>query len=184
MARFGSSVSSASRRSKKYFKITILFCVAFLFATMVSPRASAQVLYDGNNNLPPFGSYSGGDFDTVSLQNGNLHISIPVLTLPGRGKPLVYTFLYDTPDFTRTFNPPVPPLQHGTFIIAFDTLYTGWALRSSLDWDSQPQSAGYTVTCNGFSGSFQVQSYIVVDPQRSKHKMAVSSASSAPCQFG
>jgi hypothetical protein len=32
----------------------------------------AQQPYDGNNNLPPFGSFSGSDFDIVSLQESRV----------------------------------------------------------------------------------------------------------------
>lgn len=58
---------------------------------------------DATENLPPFGSFSGGDFDTVSLQNGNLHISIPVLTIKERGRDFTYKFAFDTPTAYATW---------------------------------------------------------------------------------
>ena len=35
--------------------------------------------------LPPQGSFDGSNFDSVQLNNGNLHIEIPLYTLSGRG---------------------------------------------------------------------------------------------------
>lgn len=95
---------------------------------------SAQTTYDGNNNLPPFGSFSGGDFDIVSLQNGNLHISIPILTVPQRGGSATYRYVYDTPSS-----------KFGQFLIgknqyeSFVELgtYNGWQLATPLGWSVQ-----------------------------------------------
>jgi hypothetical protein len=64
--------------------------------------AAAQQLYDGNNNLPPFGSFSGSDFDVVSLQNGNLHLHIPLGAWKERGGTTVSGFFtYDTLTWSR-----------------------------------------------------------------------------------
>jgi hypothetical protein len=136
-----------------------------------------------HNNLPPFGSYSGSDFDIVSLQNGNLHISIPILNVPQRGgKPVKYNFVYDTPDITTTVNPPKKGTTHQTTSITMDTLYTGWALRSSLDWGSITQSYA-SITCFGISTPFQIFIATVIDPDRSQHAMPVLSSlqGTPPC---
>lgn len=52
---------------------------------LIALSVDAQVAYDGNQTLPPFGAFSGGQFDTVSLQNGNLHIRVPVGSWQQRG---------------------------------------------------------------------------------------------------
>jgi hypothetical protein len=160
-----------------------LALLIFVIAVGFIAPGSAQLTYDGNNNLPPFGSFGTTGFDTVSLQNGNLHISIPIVTLPGRGKPVTYNFVYDSIDFTKTLNPPVPPSHTNTLVISEDVLYTGWALRSSADWTFE-SIPGFKVTYSGFSGSFATQTYVVVDPERMKHPMAVINAPTDPCTFG
>ncbi|HEV2194465.1 MAG TPA: hypothetical protein VGR55_02735 [Candidatus Acidoferrum sp.] len=72
------------------------------FILLTSSCALAQLLYDGNNNLPPFGGFSGSDFDTVSLQNGNLHLHIPLGFWKQRGgRTFSYYFIYDTPTWIR-----------------------------------------------------------------------------------
>ena len=75
-------------------RLIILF---LLFATF--PLSSrAQAVSDGNQNLPAFGSFSGSDFDIVSLQNGNLHLHIPLGSWTQRGgKTASPFFTYDTP---------------------------------------------------------------------------------------
>ncbi len=45
--------------------------------------------------LPPFGSFSGGPFDTIDNANLNVHFEIPVFSRAGRGIPFSYTLTYD-----------------------------------------------------------------------------------------
>lgn len=46
--------------------------------------------------LPPFGSFSGGGVDTINVQGGNLHLTIPLLSKTGRGLPFIYNIGYDS----------------------------------------------------------------------------------------
>jgi hypothetical protein len=48
-----------------------------------SAHSSAQV----TTGLPPFGTFSGGPFDTVNNANLNVHFEIPVVNKAGRGLP-------------------------------------------------------------------------------------------------
>ena len=54
--------------------------------------STAQV----QTGTPPFGSSSGGPFDTVDLANLNVHFTIPVFSRAGRGIPFNYNLQYDT----------------------------------------------------------------------------------------
>jgi RHS repeat-associated protein len=155
------------------------FRLLLLLPCLLSNLTAQQTIYDGNNNLPPFGSFHGSDFDLVSLQNGNLHISIPVLVVPQRGKPIKYTFLYDTLSFTRTYNPPLPHQQFGITTVAGDTWYTGWGLRSSLDY-SVFQTYDRTIQCPGNISKYTNTYYSVTDPERAKHPV-YAWTSTAPC---
>ncbi|MGB9463515.1 MAG: hypothetical protein WBR10_00240, partial [Candidatus Acidiferrum sp.] len=77
----------------------LLLMLPLFFA--LSP-ANAQAVSDGNQNLPAFGSFSGSDFDIVSLQNGNLHLHIPLGSWTQRGGTTASLFFtYDTPSWTR-----------------------------------------------------------------------------------
>src|SRR6266849_3717268 len=90
---------------------------------------NGQQLYDGNQNLPPFGSFHGSDFDIVSLQNGNLHIRIPILTVPQRGKDLSWSFTYDTPSWLKVWVPQPTPTnpKAGSYFVRVGG-FTGWRL--------------------------------------------------------
>jgi hypothetical protein len=46
--------------------------------------------------LPPFGSFSGGPFDTVNNGNLNVYFQIPIVNKAGRGLPFTYTLTYNS----------------------------------------------------------------------------------------
>src|SRR5712692_10061818 len=62
---------------------------AFLLNWAVAP---AQV----TTGLPPFGSFSGGPFDTVNNANLNVHFEVPVIRKAGRGVPFFYILSNDS----------------------------------------------------------------------------------------
>src|SRR5882724_8307537 len=74
--------------------VLLVLCLACSSATR-----SQQQVFDGNNDLPPFGSFHGSDFDKINLTNGDLHISIPILQVSQRGKPVWFRYVYDTQTF-------------------------------------------------------------------------------------
>ncbi|MGO9317041.1 MAG: RHS repeat-associated core domain-containing protein [Terracidiphilus sp.] len=78
--------------------------VALLVLGFAWPSA-AQTAYTPNINnvgLPEYGVFSGGSVDSVQLQNGNLHVDIPLLHLPGIGKDTDIHFVYDNLLFNST----------------------------------------------------------------------------------
>jgi hypothetical protein len=60
--------------------------------TLLSATAGGQV----RTGLPPFGSFSGGPFDTVNNANLNVHFEIPVVEKSGRQLPFIYRLSYDS----------------------------------------------------------------------------------------
>jgi hypothetical protein len=50
------------------------------------PSLWSQTTVDLDQGLKPYGSYGGGDIDSVSLSSGNLVLHIPLLSFPQRGK--------------------------------------------------------------------------------------------------
>src|SRR5260370_6851564 len=105
--------------------------VTFLVVLSLARGARAQQLYDGNQNLPPFGSFHGSDFDIVSLQNGNLHLRIPVLSIPQRGKAVSWTYIYDTHSWSKVWVPQPPPTnpKAGPYYVR-DSLNGAWLLSN------------------------------------------------------
>src|SRR5437016_8772409 len=55
-----------------------------VFALTLSVAAQ-QVANDEGIGFPAHGIFSGSDFANVQVNNGNLHIEIPLWTVPGRG---------------------------------------------------------------------------------------------------
>ena len=47
-------------------------------------QSSFDTSPDAQTGEKPLGSYFATDIDTVSMTNGNLHLSIPLVNLPGR----------------------------------------------------------------------------------------------------
>ena len=73
---------------------SVVSCFAlFLTAALCVSSAIAQTSETG---LPPFGSFQGGKFDLVSLENGNLHIEMPIYSVHQRPSPTKPTILYTT----------------------------------------------------------------------------------------
>jgi RHS repeat-associated protein len=54
-----------------------------LLTTLLIPAAVLA-----QTGLPPFGSFTQGDFDTINNQNLNVYFSIPIVSSAGRGLPL------------------------------------------------------------------------------------------------
>ncbi len=70
-----------------------------LFGLIVTATVSAfaQATYDSpDTGTKLLGTYFATDIDTVSMTNGNLHVAIPVFSLPGRELPLTLTLTYDS----------------------------------------------------------------------------------------
>src|ERR1700729_2860080 len=126
----------------RFFLRIGIFLIAFL-SLHVRSTSAQQPLDDFSQNLPPFGSFSGSDFDIVSLQNGNLHISIPIINVPQRGgTTFSYKFMYDTPLWDYSY---VVLSGKGSFKILVDAGSLGWHFTTPSNWSVQPFQA--KVTC-------------------------------------
>jgi RHS repeat-associated protein len=79
----------------------------FIFVALVvgitllcSARVSAQSDPDFETGLKPFGSYHGGNIDTVNLSNGSLNITIPLMSYPQTGGKLKLDFAFRMSNFS------------------------------------------------------------------------------------
>src|SRR6267154_1484168 len=70
----------------------LIFSIFFLAALSAWGQDMTNAL---NIGLPENGVFTGSDFDTVQLNNGNLHIELPLWTLKGRGLSGEFKFVYD-----------------------------------------------------------------------------------------
>ena len=73
---------------------TVLFLLAVIgFFCLAS---FAQVDPSVETGLPPFAGFNGSDFAQVNLNNGNLHIEIPIVSVTERGRTFTWNYVYDT----------------------------------------------------------------------------------------
>lgn len=73
-----------------------------LMAVNLSMAQDQTVQNSSNIGMPPNGVFSGSDFESVQLQNGNLHIDIPIWSMKGRGLGTGSKFIYDSLGWTAS----------------------------------------------------------------------------------
>src|SRR6267143_3775123 len=67
-----------------------------LFPILLAPSLLAQTAPDLETGFNPYGSYHGGNIDSVNLANGALSLHIPFLSYPQRGAlKLSFSLRYD-----------------------------------------------------------------------------------------
>src|SRR6266850_2014233 len=66
--------------------------VVFTCFLVITIPVCAQSNGSLENGINPYGSYHGGNIDTVSMTNGNLFLHIPLLSYPQRGGKLTLDF--------------------------------------------------------------------------------------------
>ncbi|MCI0625315.1 MAG: hypothetical protein L0387_27340 [Acidobacteria bacterium] len=72
---------------------TVWMCVALM--TALGAAQAQDVNNQLNIGLPPNGVFSGSAFDSVQLNNGNLHVEVPLASVSGRGLPVDFKLVYD-----------------------------------------------------------------------------------------
>jgi YD repeat-containing protein len=115
---------------------TIALVSLTLTLLVVAPPAFSQNPYTpdvGNVGLPVNGAFSGGSIDTVQLNNGNVHIDIPLLHLPGIGLDTDIHLTYDSQVWNRAV---------GTTSVSNSVPWTliTW---SRAPWQTKDPLAGY-----------------------------------------
>jgi len=77
----------------------------FFFGFVLAGSALAQdVTNEGAVGFPVHGVFSGSEFESVQMNNGNLHIEIPLWTVRGRGLPVEMKMIYDNKGWTLLVN--------------------------------------------------------------------------------
>ncbi len=148
-----------------------LLLTTSLFLAITSACSAQQGVDNSvNSGLPTNGVFHGSDIENVQVNNGNLHVDIPIYSIKGRGLDTSAHFVYDTKGwyFDRScdgINPCedlVTPLPGNTMILGasapFNFQYLG-------------DSAGAVCTYN--NGNYQVNrewtNIILLEPNGTKH---------------
>ncbi len=104
MSRLGAvpSLSVLPSRSFAFFLLQSLLFVLLLNLL----AANAQDLAGLEQGIKPYGSYEGGDIDSISMVNGGLTLRIPLISFPQRGGRLHFgvSVIYNNPIYTLLDN--------------------------------------------------------------------------------
>jgi hypothetical protein len=76
----------------KFGKLMFLIITTLLGSVTMSAQSTSGNMATG---FPENGVFEGSAFDSVQMNNGNLHIQIPFVTLPGRHHDYHYVYSYD-----------------------------------------------------------------------------------------
>src|SRR5581483_901280 len=83
------SISLMIKRSFVQFFVLVCFFLAVLAAAPCLAQTSPNL----EQGFKPYGSYQGGNIDSVSLTNGNVILHIPIVSYPQRGGKLRLNFM-------------------------------------------------------------------------------------------
>jgi hypothetical protein len=155
---------------------TLLIVIAIFSNLFVVARTlRAQAAPSSETGLPPFASFHGSDFDQINLQNGNLHMEIPVKTMKERGRTLTWRFVYNSPIWSKIWfpQPPPPPSKgiNGVYGVKAPSLGT-WGFLGPFSWFVG--DIGQDVTCTSTTptiGYRQYTNFTVTDPSGTIHTL-------------
>jgi RHS repeat-associated protein len=149
----------------------VVICFLSLNYCLSFPQVSlAQQPTDAQQTLPPFGSFSGNDFDVVSLQNGNLHVSIPLISLRQRGgNNASFRYIFDTPVYYKHYF--LSGTRVETSIKADTNSFIGWRETSPWAWVGLGPTQ-VTVKCAAGNGT-GFTNYAISDPDGATHIFAL-----------
>lgn len=140
--------------------------------------------------MPSNGVFSGGDVDTVNLQNGNLHISIPIETSVQRGgTTLKWAFVFDTQAWIKQWIPYqcsgrcIPP---GYYVAGFNTnVASNWRATNPFNWGISYTSSGILNCTNGNGQTYEDKTnWMIVDPEGTRHALPLRQEQGTYACFG
>jgi len=157
-----------------------LLISVLVFILGLQQNGVAQMVNDATQlGLPPQATFGGSDFDLVSFQNGNLHITIPIQSLPERdGKTYKVNYVFDLPRWTLTgdYSQPSGPVwtvdqadswgqtSHFRLVTPF-----AWTVGHQYD----------VVTCSTGQQGVQDQ-FVLYDPEGAEHPLYLEYTSGSP----
>ena len=143
------------RRSVLFFAVLLLPVCAFAQGT----------------GVPPFGSFSRGQFDTINNANLNVFFAIPIMSSPGRGMNLSQSISYNSGFWT---------INNGAWTpsTALNPATLGWQPYSTTGTYSNTftttQVVCYPIHDNGTKTTTTFTNWAYTDPQGTVHPFAVN----------
>ncbi len=153
-----------------------------LFASLCSSLLATSPAFaqTSETGLPPFGSFQGGKFDLVSLENGNLHIEIPIYSVHQRAFPdQTYNSVYDIPGW-QIDKSPTSPTTFQWIVAPAPHQLSGWHLLTNLvgpwhvDHDIVAKTCTYVVDGFTYTQNYNVHTnYALTDSHGTTHPFEV-----------
>lgn len=132
---------------------------------VLSPTVLGQLIDFNNIGFPDNGAFDGDDFESVQLNNLNLHIEIPVWSTKGRGPSAWVKYVYDGNNWTyKTF---CTPKGNCTDTVVPGSPY----LHLTFPWNYQGrETIKINVSCdNGLASSNQYSNFTLTEPNGTTH---------------
>lgn len=151
--------------------------LVLLVMPFCASRVSAQQVNAGTETgLPLYQTFSGSNFDQVNVQNGGIHISIPLLTIKERdGRKFVYKYIYDTPTYEVVWisNPSPSNKDNGFYQVKEVNDGSGnWRLSTPFSWSVRYEMATVTCPTTGLEYTYYNE-YTLTDPNGTKHQVPI-----------
>jgi hypothetical protein len=146
------------------------------------PSQAQEVNPGTESGLPPYGSFHGSDFDQINLQNGNLHLEIPMFSVKQRGKTFTWRFLYDSPEWKNFWVPmPTPTNPHDGYYSTTEANALGWRVVGPFDWGISPGDYEELV-CPTTNLTYQLYAnWTVMDPSGTLHQLPLRQETGNAC---
>ena len=186
MSRFHSAkvACQSEDRAQVNQRLVFLLCSWLTLSLLVASSLFGQVSETG---LPTYGAFHGGGIDGVSLRNGNLHIEIPIVTVPERSSPnWGYKFVYDVPSWEIDLTHPTPTTSKWNVWpvgneLAYWNLLTDANTAVWVNHDVVQDSCTYTDVNGQHTVQYQVNTnYYMVDSHGTRHPFELRSLSIPP----
>ena len=170
----------AALHNRKCERLQVLCSLLLLsFFLLSASLAYTQDLSGLEQGIKPYGSYHGGDIDSISMVNGDLSLHIPLISWPQRGGKLQLGFevVYNNPIYTLIDNRVngICPLQCYTWELAgASSQYT----RAGLALNFGLPTLGATLTYPSGSGSCPlIKAINMQDPDGATHLLEPDTSS-------
>ena len=176
-------LSKAGQIKKLLVWLSLVTCSSL----MAQDSVPMAVTINNRTGDLPFSAQIGSQFEHVELSSGNLIVTIPFLSVPGRGMSFDYGIRYDAAYWV------IQNLSGGAPMY-WNPEMRNWLTNSTLGWTStQPYMTRQTgqMTCyTGVSGpqpkaqGARTDGVIFTDEKGSKHQLLVNSQSNGDCIGG
>jgi RHS repeat-associated protein len=174
------SLPLLQRRAHPHFQFAVF--VMFVFVSWAASFSqTAGIPNAANAGMPINGVFSGGSIDSVQLNNGNLHVDIPLIDIPGIGIPIHIHLIYDNKIWNYSY---VTDPQYQYYVIQDGPItrisYPGAVGQSSSTHQN-------SVDCGGVGYvETRIDSMSFVDETGTSHQFPVGNgnmSTSPPCDY-